>query len=152
MKWSQRLEQIKTHERPSCLLTSPTHSESVSNVSEQDRHIRKIPARVVPLVRCGDCQHFEPDSVNPPAGIGRCRVDAAADRPPWPNAPRRCDHFEITPEALLALCREACDGLDVDAETLKRWLIEQADPEWMQPAAVKRWAEIIEQRGFPNET
>lgn len=157
MKWSQRLEEIKTHERPSCTPTSPTHSESVSNVSEQDRHIRKNPARVVPLVRCRDCQHFEPDHVNPAQGIGRCRIGAAGDpadrdyRQPYPSNPRRCDQFEITPEALLEICREACDGLDVDAEALQRWLIDQGDREWMQPAAVRRWAEIIEQRGIPNE-
>lgn len=113
--------------------------------------------RVVPLVRCRDCQHFEPDHVNPAQGIGRCRIGAAGDpadrdyRQPYPANPRRCDQFEITPEALLALCREVCSGLDVDAEALARWLTKQHDPEWLTPAAVKRWAEVIEQRGFPNE-
>lgn len=117
----------------------------------------KTDKRVVPLVRCRDCRHFEPDHVNPAQGIGRCRIGAAGDpadrnyRQPYPSNPRRCDHFEITAEALLELCREACNGLDVDAEALRRWLIVQADPEWMHPAAVRRWAEIIEQRGFPHD-
>jgi hypothetical protein len=157
MRWSQRLEQIKTHERPSCSLTPLTHSESVSDVGEQERHIRKKSARVVPLVRCRDCRHFQPDHVNPAHGIGRCRIGAAGDpadrdyRQLYPANPRRCDAFEITPEALLEICREACNGLDVDAEALREWLTDQADPEWMHPAAVRRWAQLIEKRGFPHD-
>ncbi len=104
----------------------------------------KSDKRVVPLVRCRDCQHFEPDHVNPAQGIGRCRIGAAGDpadrdyRQLYPTNPRRCDQFEITPEALLEICREACDGLDVDAGALQRWLIDQGDREWLTPAAAKR--------------
>lgn len=34
-----------------------------------------------PLVACEDCRHFQPDTVNPPAGIGRCGLGHAGQ---WP--------------------------------------------------------------------
>lgn len=39
----------------------------------------KSDRRLVPLVRCPDCHHFEPDRLNPAQGIGRCRIGAASD-------------------------------------------------------------------------
>lgn len=50
------------------------------------------------IVRCGNCVHFIPDPINPPAGIGDC--DAKAWRPnrgmppQYPMVPRRCEVFE----------------------------------------------------------
>lgn len=32
----------------------------------------------VPEVHCGECTHFIPDSINPAAGIGVCRVENSA--------------------------------------------------------------------------
>lgn len=109
-------------------------------------------AHVVSLVACRDCKHFEPDSINPAQGLGNCGIDAAGGRLPWPNLPRRCHKFAITREALLATCRDACKGLDVDPERLADFLAGHDDPAWKTPPAVKGWAEAIEQRGgFPNE-
>jgi len=48
---------------------------------------------------------------------------------------------------LLRVCTEACNGLNVNAAELADWLIEQGDPGWCVPAAVRRWAEIVHQRG-----
>jgi hypothetical protein len=110
----------------------------------------------VPPVSCRDCQHFEPDEINPAQGIGTCLKGAAGDpanrdyRQLYPSNPRHCDHFETTPEALAQVCREACDGLTLDAEALRQWLVDQADPEWLRPAAVRRWAALIEKQGFPG--
>ena len=112
-------------------------------------HPRPAPA-LVELVRCRDCVNFRPDPINPPAGIGRCRVDAAGDRPPWPNAPRRCERFEVTRAGVFRLAREACKGTRLDPSELTDWLIRQADPECLSPAAVRRWAEIIDQKGYQN--
>mgnify|MGYP005849407563 CR=1 FL=1 len=42
----------------------------------------------------------------------------------------------------------AVDGLNVDAFELAEFLAEQSDPEWLKPAAMTRWAEIIAERGF----
>lgn len=43
---------------------------------------------------CGDCKHFERDTVNPLDGAGRC---TAGKNPayPWPNAPRQCGAHTI---------------------------------------------------------
>ena len=49
---------------------------------------------------------------------------------------------------LIDLCRSASGTLDPYQFT--DWLIRQGDPEWMQPAALNRWAEVIKRRGkFP---
>lgn len=111
----------------------------------------KTDKRVVPLVRCRDCQHFEPDCVNPPAGLGRCRIDAAGNRLPWPRLNRRCDHFEITGIALFRECRRACSGLMVDPSELADFIDRQKDPDLHNPAAIRRWAELIHKLGrFPG--
>jgi len=47
-------------------------------------------------------------------------------------------------------CKDAVNGLDVDPSELCQWLLEQGDPGWCVPAAVRRWAEIIQRRGFPS--
>lgn len=41
-----------------------------------------------PLVTCGDCQHYRPDTVNPGAGMGRCALGAGCAY--WPMKPHRC--------------------------------------------------------------
>jgi hypothetical protein len=111
---------------------------------------------VVSLVQCRDCQHFEPDQVNPPAGLGNCRINADGDpaspgyRAPWPTLPRRCNQFEVTRAAVFRECKAACKSLQVDPSELCDWLINQADPGWLVPAAVRRWAELIAERGFPE--
>ncbi len=54
-------------------------------------------------------------------------------------------------EQLLTICRDAVTGKSVDAEALADWLLEQHDPGWCTPMAVKRWAEIVHDRGgFPE--
>ncbi len=40
-----------------------------------------------PLVACGDCRHYLPDTVNPPAGIGGCELGHAGQ---WPMKLHRC--------------------------------------------------------------
>jgi len=53
-------------------------------------------------VRCGDCLHFQPDTVNPSEGVGRC-VQTLSGLPPkggagygccYPFSPRVCKHHE----------------------------------------------------------
>lgn len=52
-------------------------------------------------VRCGDCANFIRDSINPPQGMGRCRVGAKTlpanhyGRAPslWPFSERLCREF-----------------------------------------------------------
>ena len=54
-------------------------------------------------------------------------------------------------QQLINLCRDAVVGKSVDAEALANWLVEQRDPGWCTPMAIKRWAEIIHDRGeFPE--
>lgn len=56
------------------------------------------------------------------------------------------------PEVLLKLCRDAVTGTDVDPVELRDWLLEQDDPGWCVPRAVRRWAELIHGRGgFPDD-
>ena len=105
---------------------------------------------VLALVRCGQCQHFEPDTVNPAEGLGCCGAGAEGERLPWPNAPRRCGSWHATPAALLDICRTACDGLAVDAEALAGWLKAQDETQWMTPPAARRWAELIQEKGWPE--
>lgn len=61
------------------------------------------------LVVRGDCAHFIPDEINPPQGMGECRIDywkqttgRASDFrliPPWPWAARYCRKFKQQPAA-----------------------------------------------------
>lgn len=44
-------------------------------------------------------------------------------------------------------CKDAVIGLDVDPTELCDWLLDQDDPGWCVPAAVRRWAEIVHRRG-----
>lgn len=55
---------------------------------------------VLQLVRCGDCQHFRPDRINPAQGLGACKIGADGKPPgtpgkrlPWPNLLRHCSSF-----------------------------------------------------------
>lgn len=67
----------------------------------------KVPPRanMGPLrasVRCRDCQHFTPDTINPPQGLGRCAVTLTGLPPApvrgyaacYPMALRQCPNFE----------------------------------------------------------
>lgn len=47
-----------------------------------------------PLVTCGTCQHFQPDTVNPGAGIGDCQLGPA--RAYWPKKRHRCAGWRPT--------------------------------------------------------
>jgi len=57
-------------------------------------------ANMGPLrARCGDCQHYQPDSVNPPQGIGRCALTLTGlppvrGYPCYPFTPRTCTSFQ----------------------------------------------------------
>jgi hypothetical protein len=46
--------------------------------------------RVIPRppVQCGDCRHYSPDPINPPAGAGRCALGASRGR--WPMQGHQC--------------------------------------------------------------
>lgn len=51
-----------------------------------------------PLVTCGPCRHFLPDSINPAVGGGACDLRLPPRRGQagrWPMAPRACDSFEL---------------------------------------------------------
>lgn len=45
-----------------------------------------------PHVTCATCQHYQPDSVNPGAGMGRCL--AGVPGMTWPNQSRKCKAFK----------------------------------------------------------
>ena len=108
-----------------------------------------LSAPVLALVRCGQCSHFEPNRNNPGQGLGRCGLGNDGKRLPWPAAPRHCATWNPTPAALVDICRAACEGLAVEPEELARWLVAQDDPQWMTPPAVRRWAELIQEKGWP---
>lgn len=58
------------------------------------RNRRAIPR---PPVACGDCQHFEPDPINPTGGMGRCmagREPLQSEPLPFPHAARQCAQFK----------------------------------------------------------
>ena len=110
----------------------------------------RVSAPVLALVRCGQCRHFERDTVNPAEGMGRCGAGLVSERPHYPNAPRHCRTWTPTPAALLDICRAACDGLAVEAEELARWLVAQDDAQWMTPPAARWWARHINEQGYPK--
>ena len=54
-------------------------------------------------VSCRDCTHFQPDTINPPQGAGRCAVTLTGLPPAplngsygvcYPFTPRTCSHFQ----------------------------------------------------------
>ena len=45
-----------------------------------------------PLVACGDCRHFTPDTVNPPAGMGGCGLGHPSR---WPMQRHRCGDWRL---------------------------------------------------------
>ncbi len=65
----------------------------------------------ISIVRCGNCRHFIPDSINPPAGIGDCEAGAWQPRQnmplQYPMAPRRCETYEER-----AAIKEFCGNMD----------------------------------------
>lgn len=59
-----------------------------------DSYGRPLP----PLVRCGDCAHFEPNKANPLAGCGSCQLGEPDEGQRWahfPGAVRCCPAFEV---------------------------------------------------------
>lgn len=52
------------------------HPGDVIDVSEEKGNLLVKNGRVrpQPLPRCGDCQHFERDSINPGSGAGDCKM------------------------------------------------------------------------------
>jgi hypothetical protein len=60
-------------------------------------HVRNRRAIPRPLVACGNCQHFEPDPINPTGGMGRCgseREPLQSEPLPFPHAARQCAQFK----------------------------------------------------------
>ena len=60
-------------------------------------HVRRV-GKYVPRsqVACGECRHFERDAINPPAGVGRCRLGRELQHGEpmhYPHATRRCPRF-----------------------------------------------------------
>lgn len=59
--------------------------------------VKKISAAERPLIRCGDCAHFQPDTIGDGSGIGTCAQGIVPPlRAPamYPRAPRCCGGFE----------------------------------------------------------
>ena len=127
-----------------------SYTETLKRLKRLQAREKRPTQPVIILVQCRDCQHFTPDAENPDQGIGRCKVDADGDRPPWPNAPRRCDRFDITRAGIFRHARAACRDTQVDPSELTTWLIDQGDPNRLVPAAIRRWAELIAERGYPE--
>ena len=53
-----------------------------------------------PLVRCGDCQHFQPDTIGNGSGIGRCsagRKPRHPEAPCYPRIERSCAAWRAKP-------------------------------------------------------
>ncbi len=51
-----------------------------------------------PPVACATCRHFQADTINPAAGMGRCAIDAARaqDPPTYPSTSRHCGSWRPT--------------------------------------------------------
>lgn len=51
-----------------------------------------------PPVTCASCRYFQPDTINPAQGMGRCTVDAARPQAPptYPSASRHCGSWRPT--------------------------------------------------------
>lgn len=49
-----------------------------------------------PPVTCGDCRHYLPDTVNPEAGMGGCRLGTG--RAYWPMKKHRCADWRVRDE------------------------------------------------------
>jgi len=65
------------------------------------KDVNFFPMVETPKNRCCDCIHFIPDPVNPPQGIGKCKVDAPYgpnDPARYPKAKRRCKQFQVAEE------------------------------------------------------
>ena len=52
---------------------------------------------------------------------------------------------------LFSIAKKAVVGTGIDPSELTQWLINQDDPGWCTPKAVRRWAEIIRDRGWPED-
>jgi hypothetical protein len=48
-----------------------------------------------PSIACGDCQHFTPDTINPPAGMGTCTSGHGMH---YPMTAHRCAAYLISTE------------------------------------------------------
>ena len=62
------------------------------------------------------------------------------------NLEAAANALRILPDA-----ERAVDGLDVDAFALAEFLAEQSDPGWLKPTAMRRWARIVQNNGFPDD-
>ena len=49
-----------------------------------------------PLLTCGDCRHFTPGTVNPPAGMGGCGLGNPSR---WPMQRHRCGDWRAAPNS-----------------------------------------------------
>lgn len=78
---------------------------------------------------------------------------SAAVRTTWGGRPMPA--FNLIPAGELVRladqARAACAGTNVEPERFTAWLLDQGDVDWLTPAADRRWAEIIHERGsFPE--
>lgn len=51
-----------------------SHSRRQQRLLTPAEYLWKEPPPYQPPPRCEDCRHFTPDPINPPAGVGTCRV------------------------------------------------------------------------------
>jgi len=59
---------------------------------------------------------------------------------------------ESNRDDLLQVARDACSGLNVDPSELTDFIARQNDPDLHNPTAVRRWAEVVDERGeFPSD-
>jgi len=60
-----------------------------------------------PLVTCGDCRHYLPDTVNPPAGMGGCGLGHPSR---WPMQRHRCGDWRLRRPVGSRACGRTIEG------------------------------------------
>jgi hypothetical protein len=63
---------------------------------------RPVSGPAMGTVHCRDCQHFTPDAINPPEGVGLCGATLTGLPPKgqrgygccYPSSPRACPNFQ----------------------------------------------------------
>ena len=100
MLWPYDVEYIKEMKPALVSLLAAEQSGMGTNTTPAE----KI-AQNANMARCGTCLHFTPDHVNPPQGVGTCKITGAGPPPGgsgyeacYPLAPRQCPSYELRNE------------------------------------------------------